>query len=246
MEWLLEPRWVAAVGIAATLLAAFESIRFRWAPFIILFPVLCIALPLSLGSYAFGDFRTAFTGALSPLLVLGAALWIWEIGLWIILYEKIVLRRLGMAGDPRVDPGAALAGLADRAAAVHGIKPAVCNAILLAYVCLWAPIGEELFYWGYLFGNIAPTAGFWPAAIFTSALFALRHAFHFLYLKPAPMLPLAAVTASTFGAALLNSGIYHATGSLWPLIALHVVDNAFLVALSLPGGKDRRVPAGKT
>lgn len=234
MAWLLEPFWVVAVALAATAVAVLESTRSRWAPFMIFFPAFSILLPVCLGSYAFGNPAEAFGNHRGSLAALALLMWAWEIGLWILAYEKILLPRLSRKGDPRLDPGAALSLLARRAAERHGMKVTTSMSALFAYACIWAPIGEELFYWGYMFGNLRPVAGLWPTALLVSALFAARHAGHMFYLRPeTPSMATAVICLTAFGAAMVNSLLYEVSGSLYPLMLLHLIDNLFLLAISV-------------
>jgi hypothetical protein len=80
--------------------------------------------------------------------------------------------------------------------------------------CVIAPIGEEFLFRGFIFTALRNWRGLWPAAIITGLLFGAVHA------GSAPaldLLPLAAL-----GLCLL----YRATGSLYPSIAAHCINNS--------------------
>jgi membrane protease YdiL (CAAX protease family) len=86
-------------------------------------------------------------------------------------------------------------------------------------VCVCAPLAEEFLFRGYIFGSLRSN-GFWPAAILTGLMFGLVHV---LGSPIAFILPLA----------LLGTGlcfIRERTGSLFPCMALHCVNNT--IALS--------------
>jgi uncharacterized protein len=96
-------------------------------------------------------------------------------------------------------------------------------------VCVCAPLGEEFLFRGYIFGALRSN-GFWPAALLTGLMFGLVHV---LGSPIAFILPLAALGA-------LLCWIREKTGSLYPGIALHCINNT--IALSSNQGWDWQVP----
>jgi membrane protease YdiL (CAAX protease family) len=89
----------------------------------------------------------------------------------------------------------------------------VAVAILVAVI---APIAEEFFFRGFIFGALRNWRGTWPAAILTGLIFGGIHAGSS---DPAYLAPLA-----FFGAALC--WLYAKTGSLYPSIGLHCANNS--------------------
>lgn len=120
-----------------------------------------------------------------------------------------VLRRLMNDGGSN-DPGGGLS-LGD--AGLWGL------AFTLASACLLGPIAEEILYRGVLFRSCRNPLGVVPAALLSSAMFALLH-FYDGY-------GLASVGIFGFSCALLYSG----TGSLSTVIALHMLYNT---AIKIP------------
>jgi membrane protease YdiL (CAAX protease family) len=97
---------------------------------------------------------------------------------------------------------------------------------LLAVVVLItvvAPLGEELFFRGYFFGSLRNWRGVWPAAIATGVIFGLIHA------GSAPAGFLVPLGFFGFGLCLL----YHYSGSLYPCIALHALNNSIALGATL-------------
>jgi uncharacterized protein len=86
-------------------------------------------------------------------------------------------------------------------------------AFLVAVV---APVAEEFFFRGYFYGSLRNWRGVWPAAIGTGVVFG---AIHGSSADAAFLLPLA-----FFGFALCL--LYEKTGSLYPGIAVHCVNNS--------------------
>jgi len=97
-------------------------------------------------------------------------------------------------------------------------------------VCVVAPIAEEFFFRGYFFTALRNWKGVWPAAILTGLVFG---AIHGGSAPPGYLVPLAAFG---FGLCLL----YWRTGSLYPCIALHALNNS--LAFGVTQGWDWQIP----
>lgn len=83
--------------------------------------------------------------------------------------------------------------------------------------CVMAPVCEELLFRGFVFSALRNWTGTWPAALITGLLFG---AFHF---GSAPTLDLVPLAVLGVGLCLL----YRYTGSLYPCIAAHSLNNSF-------------------
>jgi membrane protease YdiL (CAAX protease family) len=81
--------------------------------------------------------------------------------------------------------------------------------------CVVAPIAEEFLFRGFIFTALRNWRGVWPAAVITGVLFG---AVHFGSAPAIDIVPLAVL-----GVALCL--LYRATGSLYPCIAAHCVNN---------------------
>ncbi len=113
--------------------------------------------------------------------------------------------RIAFGANTSADPGG---GLSMGDAGMWGLAFSVCSA------CVMAPVSEELLYRGILFRSCWNRLGVLPAAVLSSAVFAVLH-FYDGY-------GLASVGAFGMACALL----YAATGSLATTIALHMLYNA--------------------
>lgn len=82
-----------------------------------------------------------------------------------------------------------------------------------------APLGEEIFYRGFVFGGLAGW-GAWPAALVSSALFALSH------LDASTLVPFTLV-------GITLCWLYWRSGSLWDAIAFHMMFNLLSFILLL-------------
>ena len=97
------------------------------------------------------------------------------------------------------------------------------DVVLLALlVVVAAPLAEETFFRGFLLQGLVRRFTFWPAAVVTSAVFALAHVWWQLYVP-------------IFVLGLAFAWLFWRTGSLWASIAAHATINAtsLLVALTL-------------
>jgi len=76
-----------------------------------------------------------------------------------------------------------------------------------------APVVEELFFRGFVFGGLRQQYGWQRAALISSALFALLH------LTPTAIIPI-------FILGYIFAFLYHRSGSIWPAILMHVLTNS--------------------
>ena len=126
------------------------------------------------------------------------------LGMFSLLMILDQVLRWAMAGAGLNNPGSGLS-LGD--GGLWGL------AITVVSACLLAPVAEEILYRGVLFGSARNRLGVVPAALLSSAVFAILH-FYDSY-------GLASVGVFGFSCALLYSG----TGSLSSGIALHMLYN---------------------
>jgi hypothetical protein len=90
---------------------------------------------------------------------------------------------------------------------------ALAVALMALLILVAAPLAEEVFFRGFLLQGLARRLPFWPAAVITSALFAVAHIWWQLYLP-------------IFVLGLVFSWLFWRTGSLWAPIAAHATINA--------------------
>ncbi|MEJ7798554.1 MAG: CPBP family intramembrane glutamic endopeptidase [Solirubrobacteraceae bacterium] len=104
-----------------------------------------------------------------------------------------------------------------------GVNGSTLNLILvIVLITVIAPLGEELFFRGYFFGALRNWKGFWPAAIVTGLVFGAIH------IGSAPIGFTVPLAFFGFGLCLL----YHRSGSLYPCIALHALNNSVALGLT--------------
>ncbi len=99
------------------------------------------------------------------------------------------------------------------------------TALLLlsaALTCVMAPICEEILFRGFIYKALCSLRGPWPAAVLTGILFGGVHA------GSAPAVDLVPLAVLGFGLCLL----YRRTGSLYPCIAAHSLNNSLAFGAS--------------
>jgi membrane protease YdiL (CAAX protease family) len=102
--------------------------------------------------------------------------------------------------------------------------------LVLVLVTVMAPIAEEVFFRGYFFTALRNWRGMWPAAILTGIVFGGIHAGS----SPIGFI----VPLAIFGIGLCL--LYHWSGSLYPCIALHALNNS--VAFGVTQDWDWQIP----
>jgi membrane protease YdiL (CAAX protease family) len=89
---------------------------------------------------------------------------------------------------------------------------AVSAVLVIAVV---APVTEELFFRGFVFAGLRSRWSLWPAAVVVGLIFGIVHA---------PTGLTAVVPLAALGVALC--WLYDRTGSLWPCVFAHVINNS--------------------
>ena len=101
----------------------------------------------------------------------------------------------------------------------HGDLGTVIAGVLIIVA---APISEEIFFRGFIFGGFRRRLSFPVAAVLSAAIFGL---FHYTGSGSEAVIPQLAF----LGLAL--AWVYEETGSIYPTIALHMLNNAFAFAI---------------
>jgi uncharacterized protein len=95
-------------------------------------------------------------------------------------------------------------------------KSTILLLLSAALTCVVAPICEEFLFRGFIFTALRNWRGVWPAAVISGLVFGAVHA------GSAPAVDLVPLAALGFGLCLL----YRYTGSLYPCIAAHSLNNS--------------------
>jgi membrane protease YdiL (CAAX protease family) len=102
----------------------------------------------------------------------------------------------------------------------QGTFGTIASGVLIVAV---APVAEEAFFRGFMFAGLRRRWPFLPAALLSGAVFGL---FHFTGSDSAGVVPQLAVLG------VILAWLYQRTGSLWPCVLVHMVNNAIAFALT--------------
>lgn len=233
-NWLLTTNGVIGISTLLTSIVLVESIFPPWAPYFIVYAILAILIPSVLKTARFGSFRTALTSHWKIFLGCLVVAVIWDQGIFTQLYEYS-LNRLGIGNDPFYSLNTASEILLDAAATKLDITVDSATILYALFVLVWAPIGEELFYRGYIQEVLRDTKGFRVAALVSAAFFGIRHATHLFFLWPnVPLVAAGIWSINAFGGGLLFSYLYEKTNSLYLPMLVHAGTN--IVGIIFMGG----------
>jgi CAAX protease family protein len=100
-------------------------------------------------------------------------------------------------------------------------NPSIVIAVAaVLMIAVLAPVAEELFFRGFLFAGLRTRWSLWPAAITSGLIFGLVHA---------PTGITTVVPLAALGFALC--WLYDRTGSLWPCVIAHMINNGLALAV---------------
>lgn len=200
-----------------TLLALIESTIAPWSPIILLYAALCIIIPVKCGVYRLGSFKKAFLSHWRQLLTCVALMLIWD--------------RVLTGGSSPLQ--SALPAFISAISAKFHADASLIKISFGLILLIWAPIGEELFYRGYLQEHLRKHVSFTKALLIASAFFAVRHGFHLLFLYPAvPWTACAAWTLLGLGWGIMLGWLYEKSSSLYLPVAAHFLANFLSLILT--------------
>lgn len=173
---------VLLVVALLTLLCRMETTAVPWSPYFFGYGALALAIPLWLGG-----------APIKPLRLTGKPLWrvtaavamlaiVIDSGIFTLGYDA-VLQQLGLY-QPFYSISGATNRMVETVVQRQHLSPFAAMGIFGVLTLLWAPVAEELFYRGYVYGSLKrhlPVAAAWGISV---AAFGLRHTIHFFYLWP--------------------------------------------------------------
>jgi membrane protease YdiL (CAAX protease family) len=232
-SWFLSVTSVVVIATALTLIVLAESIFPPWAPYFIVYALLAIIIPLALKTYQFGSFRAVMQSHWKVILGIFLVALIVDQGIFTWLYQ-FILNGFGVGGNAYYSLNAAVEIMTGAAARKLNITQDTALILYALFLVVWAPIGEELFYRGYMQGVLRKFGSFRVSALVSAAFFGIRHATHLFFLWPnVPWVAAASWVVGAFVFGWLMSYLYEKTRSLYPPMLVHAVVNIIEIALSL-------------
>jgi len=231
--WLLSEVGVVITGVVLTLIVLVESVFPPWAPYFVVYAILAIYLPLALKACEFGSFGAVLRSNWKLISSIFVVAILWDQGVVTWLYEQILVA-VGVSDNAFYSLTAAIDRLATMAGAKFGITYDAAIMIYAFFIVIWAPIGEELLYRGYIQGTLRQTRSFKVAALISAVFFGIRHATHMFFLWPdVPIVAATVWVVSAFVFGLFMSYLYEKTGSLYPPMLIHTGVNIVGIVLSM-------------
>lgn len=222
--WLASAPGALLATLAISAVCALESTVAPWAPYFIFYGALAILIPSIAGLAPIRPPRLHGR----PLWRLTAIVAVLAIavdsGVFTIGYD-LLLQWMGLTGQAFYSISGATALLVETVAHRTGLSPLAAQGIFGVFVLLWAPIGEELFYRGYLYGALKSRMPGAAAFVVAAACFSARHVLHFLYLWPTVSVAGLAWALGMLCFAGLMTYLYERTGGLGPSMAVHFMVN---------------------
>ncbi len=221
------------ISVILTLIALAETFLFPWSPFILIYAILTILIPITAKKCYFGSFKKTFSQYWQVFLMTSAMLVVWDPLITTFGYE-LILKKFNLETNPFYSLMAALPVFITTVSKKLNIAVQSGELFFIFSLLIWAPIGEELFYRGYLQGNLREKMPFKKALFITTSLFAIRHSFHLLFLYPnIPMISCLIWIIIAFGSSILLGYLYEKTKSLYLPILAHFLVNLIGAICSL-------------
>ena len=224
---------VLLVVALVTLLCRLETTLAPWSPYFFGYGALALAVPLWLRGAPITPLRLAgkplwrVTAAVATLAI-GV-----DSGIFTLGYDAL-LQQLGLY-QPFYSISGATNRMVDTVAQRQNLSQLAAMGIFGVLTLLWAPVAEELFYRGYVYGSLKrhlPLAAAWAISV---AAFGLRHTIHFYYLWPHLSVAGVVWACSMLVFGSLMTWLYERSGGLAPCMLVHLLVNiAGILAAPLP------------
>lgn len=226
-----------AVTIATlmTALVLAESIAawFPWAPFAIGYGLLALVIPLWLQAYAWRPTRLrgrALWKLSALVLTVAVAVDFGVFGLGV----DWALARTGWSGDPFYSLTRAVEFLIESVSLQRQWSITSVQIIFAFCMLVWAPLAEELFYRGYLYGALKSRFSRPLAWLIAGSFFGVRHVTHFFFMWPGTVSVAGLLWCmAAFAFSTYSTYLYERSGGLLPVMWVHFLTNIGGVVLAL-------------
>lgn len=226
------PAVVIGLTLALTAICFIESAKMvPWSPYFVMFAVLTVILS-----------RLFDSTPIMPTGMHGRKLWqfmalmiivccIIDAGIFTVGWDRLLVL-IGLGDKPFYSMAGAINYLIMSVSDNRHLSIVQAQAIFGAFVLLWAPIGEELFYRGYVYNSLKDRYSKRTALLITCFMFALRHITHFFYLWPTVSVAGIVWAVDVFIVGALFTYVYERTGGLLPVMIVHFLVNVLGMILT--------------
>jgi membrane protease YdiL (CAAX protease family) len=227
---------VFVVSFALMVIAGVESGVVPWAPFYVIYAALATWIPLYFKTYRFGPIKKMpWWGwvIFGVTCVVVAIVMQAFVGLLLNgLYARIVVAMGGVERleDPLIDVDAMFNAMFAVAGERLGVAGDTVATWYLAFIALWAGLGEELYFRGYVQGTLRKRHSARYAIVVAAALFGARHYMQMVLLLPKyPIFAASAWVVMAFALGIFLGFLYERTRSLWLPVIIHYLFNLIAV-----------------
>jgi len=238
-EGLRTPAAAMVIAFLFTAVALLENTLLPWAPYYFAYAWLSTVLPMGVGGFTFGDFRSIRRSTWIGIVILPFALQgfgaLWSAWLYPALLSGAGVEAASISSSA-YDLGTALQQMLEVAA--QRWKTGIDQAQFYYFggILLWAGLGEELFYRGYLYTSLRSRWGVTLGAVISSAFFGIRHATQLgLLWASYPWGAALSWVIISFLVGLALCWLYERSKSLLPSILAHYLLNLIPTASMLLG-----------
>ncbi|MCI0408840.1 MAG: CPBP family intramembrane metalloprotease [Acidobacteria bacterium] len=236
---LRTPTAALVISILFTGVALLENTLLPWAPFYFAYAWLSTVLPMGVGGFTFGDFRSIRRNTWIGVVLLPFALQglgaVWSIWLYPALLSGAGVEAASISSSA-YDLSIALQEMLETAAQRWRTGVDQIQFYYFGGIFLWAGLGEELFYRGYLYTSLRSKWGVTLGAVASSALFGIRHATQLGLLGASyPWGAAFSWVVISFLVGLALCWLYEKSKSLLPSILAHYLLNLIPTASILLG-----------
>jgi membrane protease YdiL (CAAX protease family) len=228
-RWYLTGTGVIGVSVVLMGVAALENGVAPWSPFYVFYAGLATALPFVWKRAPFGPLRAVrwWQWLLCPVIAVALQA---VAGLVLLVAYPAALSALGVTAERAASAAFDYAEMFRAMVAVAGERLGLdadrTRSLYIGFLVLWAGLGEEVFYRGYVQGTLRRRIGAGAAIAVAALLFAVRHYTQMGLLWPDYPWPAATawVAMGLFVGAALGL-LYEKTRSLWMPVAVHYLFN---------------------
>ena len=224
---------VLLVVVVLTVLCRIETTTAPWAPYFLAYGTLALLIPLVVGMAPIRATKRAGKALWKLTAAVATVAILIDSGVFTLAYDA-VLQHVGLY-QPFYSISAATNLMVETVATRQHVSPIAAMGIFGVITLLWAPVVEELFYRGYVYGSLKrhlPLAAAWGISVLA---FGLRHVIHFFYLWPQVSVAGMVWACSMLIFGSLMTWLYERTGGLGPSMVVHLLVNmAGILAAPLP------------